>query len=54
MDNLTDELIDLLTDPAWGVLLGALVATLIFCVSQPVITRVAKMRDDQSTLRFID
>jgi len=32
MDTLTDELIDLLTDPAWGVLLGALVATLVALV----------------------
>ena len=46
MDNLTDELIDLLTDPAWGVLLGALVATLVALVvhrtGSVVLRRIAR------------
>ncbi len=46
MDTLTDELIDLLTDPAWGVLLGALVATLVALVvhrtGSAVLRRIAR------------
>jgi small-conductance mechanosensitive channel len=46
MDNLTDELLGLVTDPAWGVLLGALLATLAALIlhrtGNAVLRRIAR------------
>lgn len=46
MNTFTDELIYLLTDPAWGVLLGALVATLVALIvhrtGNAVLRRIAR------------
>ncbi len=46
MNTFTDELIDLLTGPAWGVLLGALVATLVALIvhrtGNAVLRRIAR------------
>ena len=46
MDNVTDELLGLVTDPAWGVLLGALAATLVALVlhrtGSVVLRRIAR------------
>jgi small-conductance mechanosensitive channel len=46
MDTFTQELLDLVTDPAWGVLVGALVATLVALVlhrtGSAVLQRIAR------------